>query len=84
VDFFYNLDKNKLYLKNFDIMTLKSISPTSILLPSNSFNFQIGVKTSNRIESNKVNFISELGIGKAFTLFNKLIKPYLMLCIFYE
>ncbi len=80
--------KDKIILKNFELIKIKSLMPTSIILPTWSFNFKIGYQDSYEKYSNKGNFIGEIGGGKTITYRNFLnqyfiinggffVKPYL-------
>jgi hypothetical protein len=74
-------DDGKINLERFDIIKLKSLTPSSYLLPSWSFLLNIAFKTKDNPDSNsdKLSPLLDAGLGKTYSIFSNYIKPYLML-----
>lgn len=75
---FIDTKENKLILKNFDLINVKSIVPSLYILPSNSFNFKVGYQNEYRQSNNNGNFISEIGLGKSYA-YKDIVEPYIIL-----
>lgn len=69
---------NKVYIKNLDLLNIKSLIPSTYLLPALSFNLKTGYKNYYSYNDNNGNFIIEGGIGKTYS-FNNFINPYLII-----
>ena len=79
----YNLSTNKININYIDLINIKSLNPSGILLPTLSFKLNLGYRELYELSENNGNIDFNFGIGKAYNLIKDILNIYFLPSIRY-